>query len=564
MGLIKRANEFFKKSEYQMAYSLYKEAANRYGENVVKHNLKACEKQLDLNMVQKNSAINNINESIQAKVSNLQNSFAIEQEITEDNNLSNKYKKIYSISQQISEKNSSQEFDFLLEYANELRRVEMSETYFKIIKYLLVQFDRLSEKNQKNMLLHLSNAIKLSRDEKLIHLILEHRIDLVADLILSPKTKDVILGTSLSTLHNYQINDFKFFNFDLHTEPQKAVSLLLTNNIDLKNLTPDTYCLFCNLYAENQESNRAERYKIFFNKYLSANKLPMIKSINLNSQNILSSIEFDNLTVCSEGPLVSIIMSAYNAEDTIDYAIISLLRQSYQNIEILVCDDQSNDDTLEKIKILAKTDHRIKVYQSIKNQGTYNIRNNLILEAKGKYVTFQDSDDYALPNRIEVQVENLMSSGKSMCCTQWVRITPSGSFVFFHDDKLSRFCVVSSMVKKEVFQSIPPFRNSLVAADTEFYEHMCCQFGEDQILKLEEPLILGLWGDGSLTKTPNLTAENNGFVAEKRRAYSDIAARQRVLGKEIIPDDKIQAVLVENNIHRENHGVVEYLNGELN
>jgi len=593
MSVLKKANEYFKAGDYREAYALYKDASTRYGENVVKYHLLMCERSLgkEINLTgtdtfsdtncrvtrtlrdsaneQKctNSEIDeclNNDTFLHEKIleSTVKKPLSdITFEITPENNLSQKYKTIYSMSEQISKKKSVEEFDFLLEYANELRKIEMSDTYLKLIKYLLVQFDRLSEKNQKNMLLHLSNAIKLSRDEELINLILKQRIDLLPELVLSPKTKDVILGTTLSSLHDYQNNNFKFFNFDLHNEPQKAISLLFANNVDLKALSSEMYCLFCNLYAESQESHKSERYRIFLNKYLSEKKLPLVTSISLDSRNILSDIRFENLNTVNEGPLVSIIMSAYNAEETIDYAILSLLRQSYKNIEILVCDDLSVDGTFEKLKNLAKLDQRIKIYQSIENQGTYNIRNSLIKEAKGTYVTFHDSDDYALPNRIELQVESLIASGKVMCSSQWVRVAPSGSFVFFHDDKLSRFCVVSSMLKKEVFNSIPPFRTSLVAADTEFYEHMCCMFGEDQILKLDIPLILGLWGDGSLTKTPSLTAENNGYVAPRRRVYSDAAARQRVLGKDVVPDEHVHNTLVENNIYREFRGVKQFKSG---
>ncbi|MGR6648211.1 glycosyltransferase family 2 protein, partial [Avibacterium paragallinarum] len=103
-------------------------------------------------------------------------------------------------------------------------------------------------------------------------------------------------------------------------------------------------------------------------------------------------------------PLVSIVMSAYNSQDTIEYAINSLLNQSYPNIEIVVCDDCSKDNTFAILKDMELKNSKIRVYQSIKNQGTYNIRNEMIKLAKGEYITFHDSDDFALPTRIDEQV----------------------------------------------------------------------------------------------------------------------------------------------------------------
>jgi hypothetical protein len=110
------------------------------------------------------------------------------------------------------------------------------------------------------------------------------------------------------------------------------------------------------------------------------------------------------------------------------------------------------------------------------------------------------------------------------------------------------------MLKRDAFCRVGEFRQSLVAADTEFYEKMLSLYGEDNIVKVDKPLIFGLWGDGSLTKASNLTAENNGFVAKRRRAFSDIAARQRVLGKAIIPDCIVNDILKENSIYRANRG----------
>jgi glycosyltransferase involved in cell wall biosynthesis len=216
---------------------------------------------------------------------------------------------------------------------------------------------------------------------------------------------------------------------------------------------------------------------------------------------------------------------------------------------------------LDKIIEIAGTDERIRVFRSRANQGTYNIRNDLIKRAKGEYIAFQDSDDYTLPNRIEIQLRSLLETGKTMCNTQWMRITPEGSFVFFHDDRVSRFCVVSSMVRREVFDLVPQFRSSLVAADTEFYQTMIDTFGEDELCMIDKPLLLGLWGEGSLTQKRDLKAKNSGYVAVRRQNYSDIAARQRALGKGLVVDEEVEKTLKDNGIFMKHHSVEEYKEG---
>ncbi|UOO77239.1 glycosyltransferase family 2 protein [Neisseria sp. Dent CA1/247] len=468
-----------------------------------------------------------------------------------------KYNRIHSLSKEISNKKTSEEFDFLLEYAAEIRKLEMSETYIALIKYLLLQYKNLNEKNQRLLMLHVSNVLRLSKDSELINILFADFPEKILELHLSPKQIDELFLTNLQAKYEYDKNNFKYLSFDLHTEASDAVSIFLkSKNISaLLATNPEYNCLFCNAALNKNE----EIYKSFFNRYLSSKGLPQVTKLAFSERkNILTNLEFEKITNVMQTPLVSIIMSAFNAEDTIEYAIKSLINQSYKNIEILICDDGSSDNTAAIIKNIAQTDPRIKIYRSKKNQGTYNIRNEMIKKAQGEFITFQDSDDFALPNRISEQVAALSASGKLMCATQWVRIAPSGEFVYFYDDKLSRFCVVSTMIKAEVFKQIGFFRESLVAADTEFYEKAISVYGDSVIERIEKPLILGLWGTSSLTKIPDLTAENNGFVAKKRRAYSDITARQRILGKEIISDDSVLEVLKNNAIYRHCAGVERY------
>ena len=552
--LLKQASQLFKAGKYEEAYRLYKQAEVRYGKAIITFNLDKCKKHLN------DEIIASIDNSLtEVKLQTVITSTVVQKEFTQD--LIQADTKISLFSEKISAVPSISEFDYLLEYASELRKIEMSETYVKLIKYILVQYEYLNDKNKKNMELHLANVIKLSEDEEVIDLLINKNFELFKRLPLSPKTIDSLLGTDISNMTNYGTHKYMFF--DLQSEAKKAVSyVFLENSENLKKLNPEYNLLYCNLYAQSTIKN-TNKYVSFLNKYLSHSGLVNIKSINLHHTNVLSEIEFEtHRKSTNSNHLVSIIMSAFQAEETIEYAIKSLLLQTHENIEILVCDDGSTDETLQILENLSRSDKRIKLFKSKRNQGTYNIRNDMIKEAKGEYITFQDSDDYAFPNRIELQLDALNKENTVMCCTRWIRIKPSGEFVFFHDDIASRFCVVSSMVKKDIFSKIPKFRESLVAADTEFYQAVITTFGKEHINILNFPLILGLWGDGSLTKKANLAAENTGFVAQRRRTYSDIAARQRELGKNIISDEDVINVLKENNIYMEHASVKKFNKGE--
>lgn len=106
-------------------------------------------------------------------------------------------------------------------------------------------------------------------------------------------------------------------------------------------------------------------------------------------------------------PLVSIIMGAYNCETTLRNCINSIIMQTYENWEFIICDDCSTDNTLEIIKEYQKIDSRISVIQNEKNLRLAASLNKCLEVAKGKYIARMDADDESLPERIEKQVEFL-------------------------------------------------------------------------------------------------------------------------------------------------------------
>ena len=95
---------------------------------------------------------------------------------------------------------------------------------------------------------------------------------------------------------------------------------------------------------------------------------------------------------------VSVLIPAYNREKFIELTIKSVLDQSYQNIEIIVYDDGSKDNTVEKIKSIK--DKRLKLYIGETNRGVGYARNFLMEKATGEYLCWLDSDDLLSVDRI--------------------------------------------------------------------------------------------------------------------------------------------------------------------
>lgn len=111
-----------------------------------------------------------------------------------------------------------------------------------------------------------------------------------------------------------------------------------------------------------------------------------------------------------ENPLVSVIMPAYNCEKFIRQALDSILQQTYPHLEILVADDASKDRTKQIIDSYG--DPCIKRFHNTENLGYLKTWNKLMTFAQGKYITFQDADDYSEKDRIEKLLSHLSKNTK--------------------------------------------------------------------------------------------------------------------------------------------------------
>ena len=112
-------------------------------------------------------------------------------------------------------------------------------------------------------------------------------------------------------------------------------------------------------------------------------------------------------------PLVSVIIPAYNAENFIAETLHSVTSQTYKNIEVLVVDDGSKDNTPQIVHSLAQKDSRITLLQQ-KNAGVAAARNLGIQKSQGEYIAPMDADDIWYLKKLEKQVQCLLNSDNSV------------------------------------------------------------------------------------------------------------------------------------------------------
>lgn len=258
-----------------------------------------------------------------------------------------------------------------------------------------------------------------------------------------------------------------------------------------------------NLLYANYATKRPSLRLHYLNKYLSAYGLH-IELAPDEAFSFFHRLPSNPPPNKVDGPLVTVIMPAHNAESTIELAVGSLLNQSWQNIQIIVVDDASTDGTLEKAKALAKRDPRVEVLRSPVNVGPYVCRNLGVLHTRGQWLTVHDADDWAFPDRIEQQVKALTAANALTCTGRMLRMNEQGQITrpmpgaSASEDGYLRLCYVSLMVQTAYFRNeLGAWDSVRVGGDAELIERL--KVLATPKTHLRRPLMLCLDHEASLT-----------------------------------------------------------------
>lgn len=126
-------------------------------------------------------------------------------------------------------------------------------------------------------------------------------------------------------------------------------------------------------------------------------------------------------------PLVSIITPSYNSEKFIEETIKSVIKQTYKNWEMIIVDDCSTDKTCEIVNSWTVKDKRIKLIRQQKNSGAATSRNIALENSKGRFISYLDSDDIWLPNKLSKQVKFMIDMKCGFSCCSYEVIDSKGN-----------------------------------------------------------------------------------------------------------------------------------------
>lgn len=217
--------------------------------------------------------------------------------------------------------------------------------------------------------------------------------------------------------------------------------------------------------------------------------------------------------------MISVVIPTYNRAGTLKRAVDSVLAQSYRDIELIIVDDASNDQTSEYLAELQST-VEIKVLYNSKNLGVSACRNRGIEIARGEWIAFLDSDDEWLPQKLSEQIKFLNEANKSYVSNPELRLVyteeiwirngvrvnamakhfKSGGRIFKRCVDVCFIAPSSVMIHKSLFADVGLFREDFPVCED--YELWLRISAFEDVGYIEEPLIKKYGGhEDQLSKT---------------------------------------------------------------
>lgn len=290
---------------------------------------------------------------------------------------------------------------------------------------------------------------------------------------------------------------------------------IISQHLELK---PELY------FALANRSNSNIDWCKHINNYFRTENIAQI-SLNSSENPRFFDLSCSN-TSTVDGPLVTVMMSAYNVEEYIKTSINSVLSQTWRNIELIIVEDRGSDHTWDIIMEMASSDPRIKAIRNEVNSGTYASRNRAAQMANGTYLTCNDSDDWSHPERIERQMSAILS-GENIVATfsHMVRVTDNGYFPLRAAGRYSRHNASSILFHKDtVLEKIGFWDSVRVGADSEYISRLNTVFGKEAVITLPEILMLCNHRATSLSRDPDVGVNANGISdarSKYRNAYTE-------------------------------------------
>lgn len=229
--------------------------------------------------------------------------------------------------------------------------------------------------------------------------------------------------------------------------------------------------------------------------------------------------------------LVSVVIPAYNCSQTIGDTVRSVLAQTHDNLEIIIVNDCSTDNSAETIDEICKSDNRVKLINLTKNfGGPGGPRNVGVRHSQGEWIAFLDSDDIWAPDKLEIQLELILNENKLFICTAMKDFKDTSQLKFSEisatqfkniDFKTLLFrnqIPTSSVLVSAELVGSNPFNESLSYKAREDYDcWLRCHEQIDSSIKILEPLVGYRISDGQISGSKLKMLQKHAYIMRKYR-----------------------------------------------
>jgi len=201
--------------------------------------------------------------------------------------------------------------------------------------------------------------------------------------------------------------------------------------------------------------------------------------------------------------LCTVIIAAYNAKDTLQYAYDSICNQTYPSLEVIIVDDCNQIPVESYLKVNPKIS--TKVIRNHINQGPYGCRNVAIEQMTGAYFVIHDADDWAHPEKLALQIQSIQGPEHVCSYARHIRITSDGALKLENHGNFIGHGPMTSLFKTKILAQIGVFDSVATRGDMEYKARIKRFYGEHAILEDSRLMLLSLdWHSNSKQKTSSL------------------------------------------------------------
>ena len=246
--------------------------------------------------------------------------------------------------------------------------------------------------------------------------------------------------------------------------------------------------------------------------------------------------------------LISVIMPTYNRGYIISMAIDSILNQTYKNFELIIVDDFSNDDTAQ---IISKyKDKRIKYIKLDKKSGANLARNIGIENARGRFITFQDSDDYSYKERLKYEFKALKDENVDIVFSSFYKTSAGNEKIVINscNKKIKKILFPNEKIENDQIFNTLLYRNVITTQvlfgkrevfDKEKFDDSITRFQDwdlmiriarnYKVFHLEQPLLYMFVQNDSISKSPKKGYESLEIIYKKYYSLFNNEQKCRIL-----------------------------------